>query len=189
MIQRLFFAVWPDASTRTQLNTLAEQLGQDYPARWIHPSRYHLTLCFLDTRDHFPPALIARALQAAANMQIPAFVWRPDCVSSFRVQRPPCVIRASKTSPLLQHLHETLRDALAARDIPVANTRRYVPHVTLGYGRGRIMADRSLPAMDFPVDSFVLLHSMRGENRYRELGRWPLTSLSGGSASQRFDQG
>ncbi len=172
---RLFFAAWPDAPARERLAALVGRLKPDYPARWLRPSRHHLTLCFLGAWEHVPATLIGRAMQAADSVRMPALDWRPDRVGGFRAPRPPCVLRASTTDAGLQHLHRALLDACAARDIIVADRRPYVPHVTLGYGRqGRVIADRKVLAVDFPIHAFVLLHSVPGAGEYHELGRWPL---------------
>jgi len=172
--QRLFFAAWPDASTRTRLAALVGQLKQDCLARWIRPSRYHLTLCFLGTREGFDASFIEQARQAASRVHVEAFVWRPDRVAGFRAARPPCVLRKDATDASLQHLHQTLLEALAQQGVSVSDRRRYLPHVTLGYGRDRAVTARTVQAVAFPVRSFVLLHSVPGETDYRELGRWPL---------------
>ncbi|HET6587064.1 MAG TPA: RNA 2',3'-cyclic phosphodiesterase [Oleiagrimonas sp.] len=172
--QRLFFAALPDAPARAQLAALAERLKQDYPARWIRPSRYHLTLCFLGAREGFEASFIEQARQAASRVHMAAFVWRPDRVAGFRAARPPCVLRADAVDASLQHLHQTLLEALVQQGVSVSDRHRYLPHVTLGYGRDRAMTARTVPTVAFPVRAFVLLHSVPGEADYRELGRWPL---------------
>lgn len=172
---RLFFAIWPDARARGCLADLAAQLKPDYPARWIRPSRYHLTLCFLGTFEQVPAALVEHARLAANDVRERTFVWHPDRVTGFRAPRPPCVVRAGIPDASLQRLHQVLSGALVAHGIAMADRRRHVAHVTLGYGHGRGIGDRDVPAMDFPVRSFVLLHSAPGAREYDELGRWPLT--------------
>lgn len=171
---RLFFAAWPDASARKRLADLAGRLKPDYPAHWVHPSRYHLTLCFLGALEQVPTVLVEHARQAATSVRLPAFAWHPDHVAGFRAPRPPCVVRTSVPDASLQCLQQTLSGALVTHGIAMADRRRYVAHVTLGYGHGRIIQDRDMPPMDFPVRSFVLLHSAPGEREYRELGCWSL---------------
>lgn len=159
---------------RKPLAALVGRLKPEYPARWVRPSRHHLTLGFLGAGEQVSPERIERAVQAASGVRAPALVWRPDRVSGFRASHPPCVLRAATTNAELQRLHRTLLDALAARDVRVADRRPYVPHITLGYGRNGAIAERNLHALDFPIRSFVLLHSVPGASEYRELGRWPL---------------
>lgn len=173
-IHRLFFAVWPEAEARRQLEALAEQLGKHYAARWVRPARYHLTLAFVATTHSCPELPIEQALDAAMSVRVSAFAWHPNRVHGFRTSRPPCVLGASRPCAPLQDMHRQLRDALTRADVAVADRRRYVPHITLGYGRGRAIGEMMIPPLDFPVRAFVLLHSVSGESRYRELGRWEL---------------
>ncbi|HET7299571.1 MAG TPA: RNA 2',3'-cyclic phosphodiesterase [Oleiagrimonas sp.] len=172
--QRLFFAALPDAPAREQLVVLAGRLKPDYPARWIRPSRYHLTLCFLGACEGFETSFIEQARQAASKVHAEIFVWRPDRVVGFRAARPPCVLREGTPDASLQHLHRALLEALAGQGLSVPDRRRYLPHVTLGYGHDRVLPARAVPAVVFPIRAFALLHSVTGEADYRELGRWPL---------------
>ena len=60
--QRLFFALWPDASTADALATLAQQVAAESGGRPTAPGNVHVTLAFLGDQ----PRRIARELSAAA---------------------------------------------------------------------------------------------------------------------------
>jgi 2'-5' RNA ligase len=173
---RLFFAAWPDAPTRRRLAALTDQLASTYRARWLRPTRYHLTLCFLGNHAPFPHDLAERALQAATGLRLPALVWRIDQVIGFRARRPPCVAASRTPNLSLQRLQASLCRALDEAGVPQTDGRPYMPHVTLGYGQRRRIVDTAVDPVDFSLCEFVLLHSMTGESAYRELGRWPLNN-------------
>lgn len=175
-MQRLFFALWPDAAMRRHLASVAAELGRDYRARWVRPQRYHLTLCFVAEDERFSPARMDRLAQAVACVHAPAFVWHPDRVASFPARRPPCIVHASRDCAALLQLRAALRSALVDRGIRLPEERRFRAHVTLGYGLSGRIEPRALPVRDWRADAFVLLHSVAGQRDYRELGRWPLSA-------------
>ncbi len=177
---RLFFAAWPDAGARARLERVACRLEKDNPGavRWVRPSRRHLTLCFLASADPFPLRLATCALEAAANVRVPALGWRIDRVESFRARRPPCVATGPDPDHALSFLHRALVDALGDRGVTVAATRGYHPHVTLGYAKsGHALTARPIEPIAFPIHEMVLLHSAPGVREYRQLGCWPLQKL------------
>ena len=79
--QRLFFALWPDASTADALATLAQQVAAESGGRPTAPGNVHVTLAFLGDQ----PRRIARELSAAAaRISAPAFDLVLDRVDSWR---------------------------------------------------------------------------------------------------------
>jgi len=68
-------------------------------------------------------------------------------------------------------LQQRLALAKAGLGCPV---RHYTPHVTLLYGN-RLVADRRVDTVSWPVHEFVLGHSLLGRSRYNIiLARFPL---------------
>ena len=63
---RLFVAAWPDDDTRRQLSGLQQELGGTKGLRFVGPSRWHVTLCFLGEVGQEDVDPIGDALVAAA---------------------------------------------------------------------------------------------------------------------------
>jgi hypothetical protein len=61
--QRLFFALWPDASMAEALATLAQQVAAESGGRPTAPGHVHVTLAFLGDQ----PRRIARELSAGGS--------------------------------------------------------------------------------------------------------------------------
>ncbi len=173
--QRLFFALRPEPPTREALVARARHLEPTYRARWVRPARYHVTLQFLGAREHFSSGFIRLAIRAAGDVHAAAFRWYPDCISGFPAKRPPCIACAREAGAPLHVLHQALGKALGDHGIAMHDERPWRPHVTLGYGCGDVVADTTIPAVDFPVRAFFLLHSVPGEKNYREVGCWSLS--------------
>ena len=67
---RMFVAVWPDDSMRTQLERL--ELGSFQGVRLVEPQRWHVTLRFLgELGEDLVPALIDSLVNAAASVAGP----------------------------------------------------------------------------------------------------------------------
>ena len=45
--KRLFFALWPEDSTRAELTAAMRRLQPEVTARWVMPENLHMTLAFL----------------------------------------------------------------------------------------------------------------------------------------------
>ncbi len=173
-VHRLFFALWPDAATRARMAQIAADLRPVYPARWVDPSRYHVTLHFLGDHAALRADLVNGAMAAAARVRCPGFDCVLDRIGGFRGARPPCVLQPVQVTPGLQQLWQDLRLALAGAGQGRGLARDFAAHVTLGYGRGAPLASASIEPVTWPVDGFVLLHSIVGQPAYRVLGTWPL---------------
>src|SRR5947199_233573 len=71
---RLFFALWPDAATRTIIGELARQVAAESHGRAVASDNIHVTLAFLGTQ---PVASVPelRSL-AAARLEDPGMTMR-----------------------------------------------------------------------------------------------------------------
>lgn len=173
---RLFFALLPDETVRDQLADLAARLRSAHAlqARWIDPSRYHVTLAFLGDHAVLRPATVEAAATAASRLAGTPFTWMPDLIDSFRGRQPPCVLREAQASPPMQALWATLRRELALLRLDQQVGQRFQPHVTLAYSRHALLAPAPVDPVAWPVERVVLLHSRIGASAYEELGSWPL---------------
>lgn len=174
-MHRLFFALRPDPATRHRLADLARQLSGRYPARWVAPARYHLTLAFMGRYTEYPARDIERLMRAADSVCAAPFTWRPDRVSGFPARHPPCVLRGHDSCAGLSVLRESLVQASVAAGLTLPSEHRYVAHVTLGYGREHVIDEASVAPMTWRAEGFALLHSGDAAPGNHEVsGHWPL---------------
>jgi 2'-5' RNA ligase len=174
---RLFFALLPDADTRSRLARVATALRADRPgwrAHWIHPDRYHATLHFLGNYPSFRPDLVAAARTAAQIVHAAPFEWTLDHAASFPGRRPPCVLRCSAVPGALQQLWHALHHALALAGQGDRLANDFIPHVTLAYGEEALAEPVAVATVRWQAEDFALLHSVTGQGDHQILGRWPL---------------
>ncbi len=174
-IHRLFLALLPDAPVRAALAQTAATLRtqQGPPSGWVDPLRYHATLHFLGDHAAPRPDLVAATEQVAGLLPGAAFDWTLDCVRSFHGRRPPRVLCGSVLPEPLQELWVRWREALL-RTVPgLRLENRFVPHVTLAYGR-EVLPEAEVEPVHWRVRGLALIESLAGRHDYRTLASWPL---------------
>ncbi|GAB2615720.1 RNA 2',3'-cyclic phosphodiesterase [Novilysobacter erysipheiresistens] len=176
-IHRLFFALWPGDELRQGIGEATSQLLQQHDAggRRIGPHRYHLTLQFLGDYAELPPSLVEQARAAAASVKLAPFELVIDRAGSFRNRSIPWWLGCETRPEGLRQLWDSLGVALARAGVRVRSDKALVPHVTILRDARQPLPVTPIPPLDWPVDSFVLIHSELGaRNAYTEVGRWPL---------------
>ena len=175
-LHNLFFALWPDDATRQQIAAAAAELKQQHQpqGRWIKPHRYHLTLKFLGEYAPLPPGLIERASVAAGNVRADAFMLKLDQTGSFANRAIPWWLGCSQAAGGLHRLSSDLHDALRLAGIRMLSSR-LVPHVTVLRDGIAPLATTPIPAIQWPVDEFVLIDSRLGAHaEYRIVAKFAL---------------
>jgi RNA 2',3'-cyclic 3'-phosphodiesterase len=168
---RLFFALWPDETTRDALNRTGKWLHKHWGGRRMRADTLHITLAFLgSTSADQLDALIA----CADTVRTDAFELILDQAGYWRHNRIGW-LGASQTPPQHVELVGALNVALQAAGFPV-DTRPHVPHITLL----RNSAGGEVPAcapVRMPVSDFVLVKSVTESDgaHYEVIRRWPLT--------------
>lgn len=166
----MFFALWPDASTRQALRRL-QRLPEVAAGRRVHPEDIHLTLAFLgQVEDDRLPCLEA----AADAVQGVPFSMQ---VARLGHWRGPRVAWAAPTEcPAgLAELEGRLWERLASCGFE-REARPFSPHITLAR-KARPFEARPLPEpIPWEAHDFVLVTSLSdpGGARYEVLRRWPL---------------
>ena len=176
-VQRLFFALMPDAATRELLAAVAAGLKAARPglrARWINPDRYHATLHFLGDHAALRPSLVDGAVAAADKVSLAPFAWTLDNATSFRGREPPCVLQGAEVSAPLKQLWQMLGKTLALAGQGAHLERSFTPHVTLAYSHGTMLEAVEVEPVMWPVGEFALVHHVVGHGAYQILGRWLL---------------
>lgn len=177
---RLFFAIFPDASTAQELARVASRLRLEYglQGRPLPSERLHVTLQFLGDHVAIPEALVDLARSAANNVRLPPFEMIFDRVTSFYTgsHRRPLVLVASEGQSGALRLHEALCSALEDHvgRSSAASGRVYVPHLTLLYDPRQL--EVSLPdPIGWTANEFFLVQSLIGQSKYIVLGHWMLS--------------
>jgi RNA 2',3'-cyclic 3'-phosphodiesterase len=165
--QRLFFALWPDASVRSDLQQCLSLMA-DAPGRLVVPDNLHLTLAFPGQVDAATQACLEGA---ADSIRVTPFDIR---LNRFGFWKHPRVVWYGPDSvpPELLHLAAELERSM--RDCGLTpDARPYRPHVTLlrkALGEPEAVA----PEMVWRAEGFVLVLSESSPQgvRYRVIRRW-----------------
>lgn len=165
---RVFFALWPDAATRSALVRATRAVVQASGGRPIAKERMHLTVAFL---GELTGAGLAAA-RAAAPIEVGAFelvldavgVWPESKILWLAPQAPP---------DALETLEIELWARLAGQGF-AAEDRVYRPHITLARRARAVEAE--VEPVSWPVRELCLVESFPdGRNvHYEVLERWPL---------------
>lgn len=172
---RLFLALLPDEDMRAVLARAAVGAGvpRDSQLRPVNPRRYHATLHFLGEYPAPQPDLAAAVERAAGSVHGMAFDWTLDRLRSFHGGRPPRVLCGSVLPEALQRLWLQWRERLLQEVPDIKLDGRFVPHVTLAYGRV-VLPEMAVLPLRWPVRELALLESRPGHPDYRMLASWPL---------------
>lgn len=173
---RLFFALFPDASAAARIATLARDARHAHGlhGKPLRSERFHVTLHHLGDHAGLPDALVAQAQQAAAGVDLPPFEAGFDAIGSFSGRRQrPLVLRGGEGLSALRSFQQALGRRMQAAGLARWVEHRFEPHVTLLYDEWTVPAQPVTPVA-WRVDSFALVHSLLGRTEYRVLGQWPL---------------
>jgi len=174
---RLFFALFPDAETADDIHALARRLREELGlhGKPLLRERLHVTLHHLGDFTGLPEDMVERATAAAAACRTAPFALRFDHVASFAGKRSrlPCVLRNDDSDSPLHRFQLLLGEALALRGLPSDRGATFTPHVTLLYDDRRVERTEVAP-IEWRVSEFRLIHSLLGQTRHIELGRWAL---------------
>lgn len=149
-------------------------------ARWIEPADYHLTLRFIGDIDDALAEDVFEELAATTGAAVEVTLTE---LKAFGGQRPRAIVARAEPSPALMRLqaeHERLiRNAGVA-----AETRKFVPHVTLARLTAGGSADAAhylgsktiLSPIRFTAREFLVYSSRasKGGGPYVEEARYPL---------------
>jgi 2'-5' RNA ligase len=170
MSDRLFFAFWPDAAIRHELERrLPAFLADASDGRPQRPDQWHVTLEFLGAVD---AKRQPRAWAAADRVTVTPVEIEFDVLEHWRKPQVYSLV-ASRTPSPLAHMVDTLRAALAVEGFE-PETRPYRPHVTLARKVRRARDGALQPPLLWRADRFTLVRSVTGPpgSRYEPLRWW-----------------
>ena len=170
--QRLFFALTPSSELAQAFHRLAMNELRSCRGRRLKPEQIHLTLRFIGPVNDDVATCVQ---EAASGIILPAFELVFDTLGYW--PRPRVVwSMPSHVPPALTDLAAQLERICVACGLP-AETRAYVPHLTLLRNAHQRPADVTMPALHWPVDAFALIRSetLPQGAVYTELQRWALS--------------
>ncbi|HNJ75389.1 MAG TPA: RNA 2',3'-cyclic phosphodiesterase [Azospira sp.] len=168
---RLFFALWVPPACAGTLHAMAGAVVGRSGGRLMREDTLHLTLAFLgDIAERRLPAL----MDHAAGLSLPRV---PVCLDrlGFWAQNHILFAGSSAPDPALGALADSLQESLKEAGF-LAETRAFVPHVTMLrklLHPGKLPA---LPAQAWEAEEFALVRSWRSDRgaAYETVARWPL---------------
>ncbi|WP_144898285.1 2'-5' RNA ligase family protein [Luteimonas cucumeris] len=178
---RLFFAVFPDATAAAAIADIAQALRsqQHLQGKPLRSDRFHVTLHHLGDYAGLPQDVVAKAGQAAAAVDMPAFEVAFDSAASFsgHSRHHPFVLRGDDGVVAVRELQRRLGACMATAGLGRLVRPAFTPHVTLLYEE-RMVAMQTVDRIAWIAREFVLVHSLLGRTEHRVLGRWPLRAAN-----------
>jgi 2'-5' RNA ligase len=183
--RRLFVAAALDEASRHACAAVAERLrARGWPARWVPPEQYHLTVAFLGSVPEERLAEIEEAIAEVAVRLAPLEVPL-DAVGAFPSPLRPRVVWAGPKGPVpaFGTLTGVVRSALVA--LGFTFDPHSDPHVTLARADGRSPLPAVAPPRALvPIDTLTVYESITtpAGARYEPLGSIRLTPAKQPSA-------
>ncbi|HMA89022.1 MAG TPA: RNA 2',3'-cyclic phosphodiesterase [Burkholderiales bacterium] len=169
---RLFFAAWPPPRTALGLQRWAEEAARETRGKVTRAETIHLTLAFLgEVDDPRIQSVVKAAGQTAGKAhRLPleqARYWKHNRI---------VWVGPNETPAPLAELVVNLKSLLLAEKFALEQ-RAFEAHVTLIRKAQAPRALPALPALDWPVEEFVLVRSTLSNegSSYDVLERFPLT--------------
>jgi RNA 2',3'-cyclic 3'-phosphodiesterase len=166
-MKRLFFALWPDETTRQQCVNVGKAVLTEH-AYPVKPANIHVTLLFLGNID---PDKEERFKQALATVQVPRMTLCFDKLSFWKKPGILC-LTTTELNPGIEKFVETISRVAKGLDIP-ANERAFKPHVTL-VKKATKLTPLEFDPINWHSSSFYLVEPVRGSYgiEYRIIEEW-----------------
>lgn len=172
---RLFFALWPDAATRTAIHRAMHEAVRHAGGRPVPAENYHLTLAFLGTQ---PESRLSAIREAAAGLAPPRGELELSRLGRYARARV-LWLGPERTPPGLRRDVRALWATL--EPLGIARERRpFAAHLTLARKTARLPEAQIRPVV-WRYSGFALVESVtdpRGA-RYTVIAKWPRPSGAG----------
>ena len=177
-MNKLFFALFPDAETALVLEKRARQLRSDnkLTGRLFATDRFHMSLHSVGQYEDLPQGKVEAARKAADTISTAPFDIVLERAESFGggFGKSSLVLSSYEVAkPLIEFQHSLVVATIKAR-LRRNTKNNFEPHVTLLYDDLRIAEHPITPPIKWTVREFALVQSLVGQTRYISLGRWPL---------------
>ena len=167
---RVFFALWPEPETQSQLARLGKALHLEMGGRATRESSIHLTLAFLGDVSAEQLDVLHRIAADVVFQPFTMSIDRSGCFAQSKV-----AWLAPRTTPLpLLSLVEQLEAELKQAGFRLEE-RPYTPHITVVRDAKCKRIEASLVPVEWQVEDFVLVRSQPGKqpSPYSTIGCWP----------------
>lgn len=166
-MKRLFFALWPEQSTRQQCTNIIAKLGET--GRPQTATNLHVTLLFLGSVDAKQQAALSLE---AAKLDVRPMTLTFDQLSFWKKPAVLCLTTSQSNQNTLQ-LNRRLA-AIARQHLLSIDERPFNPHVTL-IKKARAPVAIAFEPIVWQSSDFCLAEScsVSGGVEYRILARWP----------------
>ena len=179
---RLFFALFPSDEAIPQIVKTSQQLRDAHglTGKSLSNDRLHVTLHHVgDYAGGLPVGVVEAAQEVASTIAMPAFDVTFDRAMSFAgsPRNKPFVLRGNERHDgglaALMAFQKAFYLAMCRAGFqgPRANAK-FAPHVTLMYDDQGI-PEQAVEPVSWTAHDFVLVHSLLGQTRHINLGRWP----------------
>jgi 2'-5' RNA ligase len=164
---RLFFALWPDAETKTQIAGVAAQLALANLSRLVPADNYHFTLAFV---GEAPSARLPGMLKIGAMRQAPRCTIAFDA-TEFWPKSQAVVAAAQEIPATLLEFWEQLH-----RDLGLKPQHKLRAHVTLARKVAQAPVLQAMSPIVWRTSNFGLYRSDTSgvESAYTVVATWPL---------------
>ena len=169
--QRLFIALYPEASVRKQLHRYAKDLVATAGGRAIPASNLHLTLRFLGSLDESGQACIKERLD---RIQGQSFTLKFAAIEHRKRQQMLWAVVAyfpEALSRLVEEIEQSSIDCGLS-----ANDHAFRPHATLARKVRKTVKPQEIEILETRIDDFHLVRSdtLPEGSQYTKLASWPL---------------
>jgi 2'-5' RNA ligase len=175
----LFVALVPDIATAGEIARIGGELLSKHGLKGkLRPTEhFHLTLLHVGNFDGLPPKIVEaveRSCQAAAD-RVKAFEMELNLCLSFsgKPGNLPMVLACDKKNPELETLHSEVVLQIAKQGVSPEGKSGFKAHVTLSYIKRHVLKEM-IPPLTWQAKDIVLIHSLQGQAKHIELGRWTL---------------
>jgi 2'-5' RNA ligase len=176
MIERLFFALWPNDNIRQHLGNISQQVTPEASGKVVSIDNLHITLVFVGEVN--PPT--KQCLQeVATTVQGHHFTLTLDTLD-YWPKNQVLWFGASQIPTALQTLVTDLNTGLPKCGYR-PETRPYQAHLTLMRKAKLTKPLPTIPPFSWPVEDFCLVRSKTKPTgtQYEVIARWPLLAESG----------
>lgn len=169
---RVLFVIRPRPGEAEQTDLFRQSLGRGVP---VERERLHATLWISDDYTSLPRGMVERLHTAGKTASAEPFRIVLNRLNAWERS---VVLRPEHPSAAAKRLAHELGRQTRMRGEPPRPSWRFNFHVTLLYARRKpfVPFSRSVDPIMWHAQDFVLIHSVVGEHRHIELGRWPLTA-------------